>query len=156
MSWLERNLLPVAAIGTVAILLAVAVLPFGVLLGGTDTERRLGQWSNYGQTFGIVGAVFGWLAFLCALYTLQMQRRQVQEANKQTQEATKQTQAVIDALSRQVSMMQRNAEMNGMAALLHYLIAHQHIDPEDNKDKMKEKAHKCKRRLEDVLRPYDS
>jgi dipeptide/tripeptide permease len=156
LSWLGRNLLPLAVVVTVAIFLIVAVLPFGVPLGGTDTEKRLGQWSNYGQTFGIVGAVLGWLAFLCSLYTVQMQRRQIEEANKQTQEATKQTQAVIDALSRQVTMMQRNAEMNGIAALLHYLIAHQYIDPEDKKDKMIEKAHKCKRKLEDVLRPYDS
>lgn len=147
----EKTLLS-GGVLVVLLLVVIGVLPFFATLGGDEVSRRLSQWSNYGQSFGIAAAIFAAFAFLCALYMVRLQHRQIEEASKQTQEAREQTKAVIEALNRQVKMLQKNAEMNGIAASLQYLIECRHMEDNKEREQMDEERKNLKERLDALLK----
>jgi hypothetical protein len=138
----------------VALLAAVA---FPVLIDlPSSTKDRLVQWSNYGQSFGVVAAIVGSLALLCTLYTIQQQGEQIGEAREQTKQAQEQTTAAVEALYRQAEMTNKtaemtgkNAEMIGLAALLDFYYHHRSLSgtPEECDRKSKQ----CAERLEKFL-----
>jgi hypothetical protein len=131
-SWL----VPVALL---AILGVFAFLPFRVTLDCADSSGRLAQWGNYGQTFGVVAALFGWCAVLLSLYT-------VHEARKQSAEARNQTNAVISALKSQ-------AEISGISARLGYLMSVRNGDLTiDQMRRVQEEIRQLNARLVELLK----
>lgn len=121
-----------------------AILPFCFSLTSEPEQQGLVGWSNYGQWFGFVAALFSSVAFMVAFRTLQLQQQQIREADKT---ATR----TIQELTAQTSALKDTAEINGLAAIIHYCERYRHIDPSDDKKQLDDLATKAKDRLKQKL-----
>ncbi len=146
MEWVRQNTTLVCLTAVGGLFAIAALLPFLFSLSGDETQKGLAGWSSYGQWFGFIGAIASSLAFVVAFQTLQIQQQQIREAEKAAKDTMQQ---MVD----QTAALKDTAEMNGLAAIIHYCERYMHIDADgESQETLKRLAADAKKRLKDKLK----
>jgi|GEM_PF-5402071 len=142
MDWLIRHRLELLLFAIVAI---VAIMPFTGSITNEEQQRGFADWSSYGQWFGFLAGIFASLAFIVATRTFRLQQQQ-------TREMSESAFATMRELTKQTSALNEAAEVNGLAALIHYCERYANIDASgESREQLYKLAAHAKDRLKEKL-----